>query len=234
MLDDLKRQVLEANWQLKEWGLVVLTWGNVSGCDRDRGLVVIKPSGVDYAVMKSEDLVVVSLEGEIIEGKRRPSADTPTHLALYRAFNTINGIAHTHSQFATTFAQACRPIECLGTTHADHFKGMIPVTRFLTAAEVSQNYELATGQLIVETFKGRDPSTMPAVLVAGHGAFTWGKSPREAAQNSLILEQVAQLAYQTLLLNPAVAPLPEHILRKHFLRKHGQGAYYGQNNPSKE
>ncbi|MBC7187282.1 MAG: L-ribulose-5-phosphate 4-epimerase [Calditrichaeota bacterium] len=228
MLEELKLEVLQANLALREHGLVTLTWGNVSGRDREENLVVIKPSGIDYSRLSPEDMVVVDLEGKVVEGKWQPSSDTPTHVALYQAFRRIGGIAHTHSDYATSFAQACRPIPCLGTTHADHFHGPIPVTRFLTADEVEGEYERATGLAIVEAFAQLDPLEMPAVLVAGHGPFTWGENPMEAVNNSLALEKVAQMAFHTLLLNAKVQNLPNHILKKHFQRKHGPEAYYGQ------
>lgn len=228
MLEELKLEVLQANLALREHGLVTLTWGNVSGRDREQNLVVIKPSGIDYSRLSPEDMVVVDLEGKVVEGKWQPSSDTPTHVALYQAFRRIGGIAHTHSDYATSFAQACRPIPCLGTTHADHFHGPVPVTRFLTADEVEGEYERATGFAIVEAFAQLDPLEMPAVLVAGHGPFTWGENPMEAVSNSLALEKIAQMAFQTLLLNAKVQDLPQHILKKHFQRKHGPEAYYGQ------
>jgi L-ribulose-5-phosphate 4-epimerase len=195
--------------------------------------VIIKPSGIGYDVLKASDMVVLDLEGNVLEGKWNPSSDTPTHLALYRSFKNIGGITHTHSLHATMFAQACREIPCLGTTHADHFEGTIPVTRYLTENEVQKDYELHTGTVIVERFVELNPDTMPAVLVAGHGPFTWGKNPEDAVENSLILEQVAQMALGTLQIEPGIKPLPEYILRKHHLRKHGPDAYYGQENKIK-
>jgi len=228
MLAALKEQVLAANLDLVKFNLVTLTWGNVSGISRAEGLVVIKPSGVEYAKLKVNDLVVVDLAGKIIEGKLRPSSDTPTHLELYRAFPAIGGIAHSHSPFATVFAQAGREILCLGTTHADTFYGAVPLTRLLRKAEVKKDYELNTGKVIVERFKQLDPAALPGVLVAGHAPFTWGKDAREAVKHNLILEQIAQLALSTLILNPKVPELPEYILDKHHRRKHGPDAYYGQ------
>jgi L-ribulose-5-phosphate 4-epimerase len=228
MLENLKAIVLEANLALVKYGLVTLTWGNVSGIDRAEKIVVIKPSGIDYTKLSVDDLVTVDLEGNIINGKWQPSTDTPTHLALYRHFPEIGGIAHTHSEAATAFAQACREIPCLGTTHADHFSGSVPVTRFLSEKEVENDYELNTGAVIIERFKQLNPVEMPAVLVAGHAPFTWGKDPAEAVKNSLVLERVAAMAFRTILLNQRVPELPDHILKKHYDRKHGSGAYYGQ------
>jgi len=229
MLESLKESVWQANRDLVVHRLVRLTWGNVSGIDRREGLVVIKPSGVSYDSMQPDDLVVVDLDGTIHEGRLRPSSDTPTHLALYRAFKNIAGIAHTHSEFATIFAQAAREIPCFGTTHADHFNGPVPVTRLLSEAEVAADYEGNTGQLIIETYAERNPDEMPAVLVAGHGPFTWGQSPAAAVENNLVLEIVAKMALGTWQLNPAAIDLPAYLLKKHFTRKHGPDSYYGQN-----
>ena len=228
MLKDLKQKVLKANLDLVKYGLVTLTWGNVSGINRKKGLVVIKPSGVDYNKMKSEDMVVVDLNGKVVEGKLKPSSDTPTHIELYKSFKNIGGISHTHSEFATIFAQACKEIQCLGTTHADNFNGTVPLTRFLTEEEVKDNYELNTGKIIVERFKNLDADTLPGVLVSGHAPFTWGKNPDDAVKNSLVLERVAKMAYISLQINPSLSSLPAHILKKHHLRKHGENAYYGQ------
>ena len=230
MLNELKQQVWQANLDLVETGLVILTWGNVSGIDRDRGVVVIKPSGVPYDRLQPEDLVVVNLaDGKVLEGKLNPSSDTPTHLALYRAFTEIGGVAHTHSPGAVAWAQACRDIPCLGTTHADHFAGPVPVTRKLSPAEIAERYEENTGVAIVERFRSGnlDPATVPAVLVPHHGPFTWGKSAAAAVEHALILEAVAGMARKTLSLNPA-AVIPEELTAKHFRRKHGPEAYYGQ------
>lgn len=224
----LREEVLEANLDLVRYNLVTLTWGNVSGILRDEGLVAIKPSGVEYRKLRASDLIVVDLTGKIVEGKGRPSSDTPTHIELYKAFPAIGGVAHTHSEFATVFAQACHEIQCYGTTHADAFFGTVPVTRFLTKEEVGEQYELNTGKLIVERFKGLDPSAMPAVLVAGHAPFTWGTSASDAVKNSVILERVASMAFRAVTLNPELASLPEYLLNKHHLRKHGPEAYYGQ------
>jgi L-ribulose-5-phosphate 4-epimerase len=234
MLKDLKERVYRANLDLVGHGLVILTFGNVSGIDRRRGIVAIKPSGVGYEKMKPADIVLVDLDGRRVEGKLRPSSDTPTHIALYRAFPAIGGIAHAHSEYATMFAQAGQEIPCLGTTHADHFRGSVPVTRMLTKAEVERGYEANTGRLIAERFRRLDPAAMPAVLVAGHGPFTWGKSPEEAVRNALVLEQVAKTAFGTQTLAPGSGPLPAHLLRRHFERKHGPRAYYGQAKKGKE
>jgi L-ribulose-5-phosphate 4-epimerase len=228
MLNKLRKDVWCVNDGLVRHSLVVLTFGNASGIDRKRGLVAIKPSGVDYESMKPEDMVLVAMDGKIVDGALRPSSDTPTHLVLYRAFPGIGGIVHAHSPAATVFAQAGRPIPCLGTTHADHFAGPVPVTRPLRKAEVEGDYEIETGKVIVERFAGLDPAAMPAVLVAGHGPFVWGRTPEEAVRNAIALEYVAGMALATLRLNPKTAALPEYLLRKHHQRKHGPRAYYGQ------
>ena len=228
MLDWLKAEVFQANLDLVRHGLVTLTWGNVSGFDHSARCAVIKPSGVEYESMSAKDMVVVDLEGNTIEGKLRPSSDTPTHLELYKAFPAIGGIVHTHSVYATMFAQACREIPCLGTTHADHFNGPVPVTRFLTEEEVRRGYEQETGKIIIERFAGMNPSDTPGVLVAGHAPFVWGANAADAVQNSLILERIAQMALGSYQLNPAVTVLPAHIQEKHYQRKHGPNAYYGQ------
>ena len=234
MLKTLREEVCQANLRLKNYNLVTLTWGNVSGIDRQKGMVVIKPSGIGYEVLQAADMVVVDFEGNRVEGKWRPSSDTPTHLHLYRSFKNIGGIAHTHSLHATIFAQASREIPCLGTTHADHFHGTIPVTRLLTENEVFEDYELNTGKVIVESFNEINPEEMPAVLVAGHGPFSWGRTPEEAVKNSIVLEQVAKMTLGTLQLEPQSPLLPDYILRKHYLRKHGPEAYYGQKNKVKD
>ena len=228
MLEELKEQVCRANRDLERGGLVTLTFGNVSGFDRAKGMMAIKPSGVGYAALKPADVVLVDLEGGRAEGRLEPSTDAPTHLALYRAFSEIGGVTHTHSPFATMFAQARRGIPCLGTTHADHFNGEVPVTRALTRKEAAGKYEENTGRAIVERFEKINPDEMPAVLVAHHGPFTWGRTAGEALTNSVALELVAQTALGTLQLNGAVGPIPDFLLAKHFLRKHGPGAYYGQ------
>ena len=228
MLEDLKRRVCEANRVLAGRGLVILTFGNASGIDRRRGVVAIKPSGVGYEALSPKDIVLVGLDGRIVEGRLRPSSDTPTHLALYRAFPEIGGVVHAHSAHATMFAQARREIPCLGTTHADHFNGPVPVTRLLTKAEVEADYEGATGTVIVERFAGLDSRAVPAVLVAGHGPFAWGASPEEAVENAQSLEFVAWMALGTLTLRPGRSALPGYLLSKHHERKHGARAYYGQ------
>jgi L-ribulose-5-phosphate 4-epimerase len=228
MLEELKQEVLEANCELWKQGLVTLTWGNVSGICRSAGIVAIKPSGVDYATLSVNDIVLIDMEGRVVEGTLRPSSDTPTHLALFKTFPEIGGVAHTHSTYATVFAQACREIPCLGTTHADHFFGAVPVTRLLTEEEVTVEYEKNTGKVIVERFAGLNASAMPGVLVAGHAPFCWGSSAADAARTSLILERVAKMAYCTMRLRPDTDPLPEYFLQKHYFRKHGPNAYYGQ------
>jgi L-ribulose-5-phosphate 4-epimerase len=228
-LKELKEAVWEANLQLVREGLVLQTWGNASAVDRDRGLVVIKPSGVPYDQMKPGHMVVVSLEtGQTVEGALRPSSDTPTHLVLYRAFPQIGGVVHTHSLYATAWAQACRPLPCYGTTQADYWFGEVPCTRAMKPAEIRRDYEANTGHVIVETFRGRDPLQQPAVLVASHGPFTWGRHVHEAVHNAVVLEFVARLASETLRIHPRVRPVTRPLLEKHFLRKHGPGAYYGQ------
>ena len=226
MLEQLKQQVFEANLLLPKYGLVTFTWGNVSAIDRTSGLVVIKPSGVEYETMKVEDMVVVSLDGEVVEGTLNPSSDTPTHLELYRSFPHIGGVVHTHSRWATIFAQAGREIEALGTTHADHFFGPIPCTRPLTDEEIRGAYEKQTGCVIVETFDHRNPDDMPACLVYSHGPFTWGKDAVDAVHNAVVLEEVAQMAYFTRALG--TQSMQQTLLEKHFFRKHGAGATYGQ------
>lgn len=228
MLEALRQQVLEANLALPVHGLVTLTWGNVSGVDRDEGLVAIKPSGVDYGEMGAEDVVIVDLDGNQVEGERRPSTDTPTHLALYRAFESIGGVAHTHSTWATAWAQAGREIPILGTTHADLCPEPIPLSRALTEQEVADDYEGATGQVLVEAVGEEGPDRVPAALVRGHGPFCWAQSPAAAVECAVTLEEVAHLALLTTALDPAVEPLAAAIRDKHFTRKHGPHAYYGQ------
>ena len=229
MLEMLKQQIYEANMELPRRGLVTYTWGNVSGIDRESGLFVIKPSGVDYEKMKPEDMVVMDLEGNQIEGSMRPSSDTPTHLELYKAFPQIGGIVHTHSVYATAWAQAGRGIPCYGTTHADYFYGEIPCARNLTAEEIEEGYEKNTGLVIVETFKGRNPMYVPGVLCKNHGPFTWGKDGAEAVHNAVVLEEIAKMNLFTELLNPGGDnSTPQCMQDKHFMRKHGPNAYYGQ------
>ena len=229
MLEELKQRVLKANLELVREGLVIQTFGNVSGIDRDRGLIVIKPSGVPYSEMKSEHMVVVALDtGKVLEGSLRPSSDTPTHAVLYRAFKDIGGVTHTHSLYATAWAQAGRAIPSVGTTHADYWYGNVPCTRMLSDKEIATEYETNTGNVIVETFGNLDPMQHPAVLVASHGPFTWGKDADNAVHNAVILEFVARLASETLRINPKAEPMQSALLDKHFLRKHGAGAYYGQ------
>jgi L-ribulose-5-phosphate 4-epimerase len=231
MLEELKQQVCEANLDLVKEGLVIQTWGNASDIDRERGLVVIKPSGVPYASMKPQHMVVISLEtGRVVDGYLKPSSDTPTHLVLYRAFPKIGGVVHTHSLFATAWAQAQRTIPAYGTTQADYWYGEVPCTRAMKPAEIKTDYEANTGHVIVETFKKLklDPMQHPAVLVASHGPFTWGKDVHDAVHNASVLEFVARLAGETLRLNPKTKPMPSVLLDKHFLRKHGPKAYYGQ------
>lgn len=227
-LHALRSQVLDANLELVRAGLVIHAFGNASGIARDEGLVVIKPSGVAYDQLTADNLVVTDLEGRVVEGDFRPSSDLPTHLALYRAFPGIGGVAHTHSRHATAWAQAGRAIPCLGTTHADHFRGAVPVTDPMTPEEISAGYEWNTGQVIIRRFADLDPAQMPAVLVHGHAPFCWGKTPAAAAHVADVLEHVAAMARQTLLLNPDAPEISEHLRDKHFLRKHGPGAYYGQ------
>lgn len=229
MLDELKKQVLEANLRLPKHGLVTFTWGNVSGIDRASGLVVIKPSGVEYDGMSVEDMVTVELStGKVAEGRWKPSSDTATHLALYRAFANIGGVVHTHSRWATIFAQAGMGIPPLGTTHADYFYGDIPCTRRMTTTEISGEYELETGNVIIERFSGMDPDAVPAALVHSHGPFTWGKDASDAVHNAVVLEELAFMAWQNLSINSEIAPMQPELLNKHYLRKHGAGAYYGQ------
>ena len=230
MLEQLKQQVFEANLELPKYGVVIFTRGNVSGIGREKGLVVIKPSGVDYDRMKADDMVVTDLEGKIVEGHLKPSSDLMTHLEFYRNFPNIGGVVHTHSINAVAFAQAGKDIPALGTTHGDYFYGPIPCTRYMTPEEIKGEYELNTGKVIVETFKERkiDPDTMPAVLVRSHGPFTWGKDPFDAVHNCVVLETLAKMAFKSLIINPEADKMQDELLDKHFLRKHGPGAYYGQ------
>ena len=228
--EKLKEEVLCANLDLPKHGLVTFTWGNVSGIDREQGVVVIKPSGVSYEAMKASDMVVIDLDGKIIDGSLRPSSDTPTHLALYRQYAAIGGIVHTHSTHATSWAQAGRAIPAFGTTHADYFYGEIPCTRVLSEQQTVGHYETETGLAIVERFReGQiDPQNMPVVLVANHGPFAWGKDAGDAVHNAAVLELTARMAHLSLQLAPALPPMPQPLLDKHFFRKHGPGAYYGQ------
>ena len=231
MLEALRHQVCQANLLLPKHNLVTFTWGNVSGIDRDSGLIVIKPSGVDYDGMTPEDMVVVDLDCKVVEGKWKPSSDTPTHVELYKAFPDCGGIVHTHSRWATSFAQARLDIPALGTTQADYFYGAIPCTRQLTDAEIRGWYEKETGTVIIETFRERgiDPEQVPAVLVMSHGPFAWGKDAMNAVHNAVVLEEVAFMALHARILNPALPPMQQELLDKHYLRKHGKNAYYGQN-----
>ncbi len=230
MLEKLKQEVLEANLMLPKHGLVTFTWGNVSGVDRESGMFVIKPSGVEYDGMTADDMVVVSLEtGERVEGKYKPSSDTPTHLALYRAFKDVGGICHTHSRWATSFAMAGKGVIALGTTHGDYFYGEIPCTRKMTPEEIAGEYEKETGNVIIETFKGIDPMTIPAVLVMSHGPFTWGKDAHESVHNAVVLEEAAFMNYHAQTMTPGIGPMQQELLDRHYLRKHGKNAYYGQN-----
>lgn len=229
MLNDLKKEVLEANLSLVRHGLVIFTWGNVSGIDRGKGLVVIKPSGVSYEDMSSADMVVVDMDGNIVEGNLKPSSDTPTHLVLYKNFRNIGGVVHTHSEWATSWAQAGRSIPAYGTTHADYFYGEIPCARKLTKEEIEKEYEKNTGLVIIERFNDLDPDAIPGVLVNGHAPFSWGKDPDEAVHNAVVMEEVAKMAFRNEVLGNK-SPVDKFLLDKHYLRKHGKNAYYGQNN----
>jgi L-ribulose-5-phosphate 4-epimerase len=228
MLEDLRKQVLEANLELVHRGLVLYTFGNASGIAREDGLVVIKPSGIPYEHMTAHHLVITDLEGKTVEGNLRPSSDLATHLILYRAFPTIGGVVHTHSRHATAWAQANREIPCLGTTHADYFYGSVPVTEPMKEEEIVNDYEANTGHVIVRRFHSLDPDQIHAVLVAGHGPFCWGQSVSDAARVAIVLEEIARMAFHTVLLNPDIGSLGKELLDKHYLRKHGPGAYYGQ------
>lgn len=230
MLEELKENVCLANIELQRLGLVILTWGNVSGIDREKGLVVIKPSGVAYEKLTPDKMVVLDLQGNAIEGEFQPSSDAPTHLQLYRQWDAIGGICHTHSATATMWAQSCKAIPCFGTTHADYFYGPVPVTDLMTPEQIKQDYEHNTGEVIVACFKDKDPMQIPAVLVANHGPVTWGKDATAAVENALVLEEVAAMALGTVTINPGQSPINKVLLDKHYLRKHGKDAYYGQNN----
>ena len=230
MLEELKKEVYEANMLLPKYGLVTFTWGNVSGIDREKGLFVIKPSGVDYDKLSPEDMVVMDMEGNRVEGHYKPSSDTPTHLEIYKAFPEIGGIIHTHSSYATSWAQAGRSIPCYGTTHADYMYGDIPCMRCLTKEEIDEAYEANTGRLIVNYFKesGRNPMDVPVCLCKNHGPFAWGKDPHEAVHNAVVLEEVAKMAYRAEIIEPRIQPAPQELQDKHYYRKHGANAYYGQ------
>ena len=227
MLEKLKEEVFLANLDLVKHGLVIFTWGNVSGIDREKGLVVIKPSGVSYDKMKPKDMVVLNLYGKVMEGNLKPSSDTPTHLVLYRQFENIGGVVHTHSEWATSWAQAGKGIPAIGTTHADYFYGEIPCTRKMTAEEINGDYELETGKVIIESFKDLNPDQVPGVLVNNHGPFNWGTDVRNAVHNAVVMEELAKTTFRSLQLNPE-AKMDQVLLDKHFLRKHGKDAYYGQ------
>ncbi|MBU3099869.1 MULTISPECIES: L-ribulose-5-phosphate 4-epimerase [Clostridium] len=228
MLKELKEKVLEANLQLPKKGLVTFTWGNVSAIDREKGLIVIKPSGVSYEKMKIDDMVVIDLDGKIVEGKLNPSSDTDTHILLYKEFKGIGGIVHTHSSWATSWAQAGMSIPCFGTTQADYFYGSIPCTRKMSQEEIKGRYEYETGKVIVETFKGINPEFVPGVLVNNHGPFAWGKDAMDSVHNAVVMEEVAKMAYRSIQLNKELGSIDNNLLGKHFLRKHGENAYYGQ------
>ncbi|WP_426350366.1 L-ribulose-5-phosphate 4-epimerase [Alloiococcus sp. CFN-8] len=228
MVEALKQQVYLANMELVQKNMVIYTWGNVSGIDRDQGLVVIKPSGIAYEDLKAEDMVVLNLEGEVVEGDLKPSSDTATHIALYRAYPSIGGIVHTHSVYGVTFAQAGIDIPPLGTTHADYFHGVIPCTRNLTEEEIAEAYEENTGRVIIDTIGDKDPLEIPGIVVKNHGPFAWGNDPSEAVYNGVVLEKIAEMAYRTLTLNPLATRAPQYLLDKHYYRKHGAKAYYGQ------
>ena len=229
MYKKLKEEVLKANLLLPKYGLVVFTWGNVSAIDREKGVVAIKPSGVEYDDMQAEDIVIVDLAtGNVLDGKLKPSSDTPTHLELYKQFPNIGGIVHTHSRWATIFAQAKHPIKAYGTTHADYFYGEIPCTRLLSEAEITGEYELNTGKVIVETFKDLDPGFVPGVVVASHGPFAWGKNALDAVHNAVVMEEVSMMSWHAKVENPNLDSMQQTLLDKHFLRKHGKNAYYGQ------
>lgn len=229
MLEELKQQVYKANMLLPKYALVTFTWGNVSGIDREKGIFAIKPSGVDYDKLKPEDMVLVDLEGNVVEGELRPSSDTPTHLELYKAFEKIGGIVHTHSPWATSWAQAGRAIPCYGTTQADYMYGEIPCARNLTKEEIDEGYEKNTGRIIIECFQRKDYQAVPCVLCKNHGPFAWGKNAGEAVHNAVVLEEVAKMACRSEMINPHADPAPQILLDKHYFRKHGVNAYYGQN-----
>lgn len=228
MLEKLKKEVFDANIQLKEKGLIIYTWGNVSGIDKGSGLVVIKPSGVDYETMKPEDMVVVDLDGKLVEGHYNPSSDTETHIELYKKYPEIGGVVHTHSTWAVSFAQAGLSIPAFGTTHADYFYGDIPCTRELSKEEINDNYELNTGRVIIETIADKNPMEVPGIVVKNHGPFAWGKTPADSVYNAVVLEKVSEMSYKTMTLNPQAPRVSQYLLDKHYYRKHGSDAYYGQ------
>ncbi|MFH1070864.1 MAG: L-ribulose-5-phosphate 4-epimerase [Candidatus Glassbacteria bacterium] len=232
MLEELRQEVLEANLELRRKGLILFTWGNASGCDRQRGLVVIKPSGVPYEDLSPDKLVVVDLDGRQVEGDCNPSSDTPTHLEIYKAFPQVSGVAHSHSTYAVIWAQARRPIPAFGTTHADYFHGEVPLTRPLTPREIGRGYEVETGRVIAERFRELDPLAMPGVLVYSHGPFTWGESAARAVENMAVLEEVARMAWGTVQIDPLTPPMQQELLDKHYYRKHGDKSYYGQKKQS--
>jgi len=228
MLEELKQKVCDANIELQKHDLIIYSWGNVSGIDRESGIVAIKPSGVAYDELTSKKIVLVDLDGNKKEGDLNPSSDTPSHLELYRRFKDIGGVCHTHSAYATMWAQSCKEIPCFGTTHADYFYGPVPVTESMTESQIKSNYELNTGKIIVKRFKDLDPMQTPAVLVANHGPFTWGRDPAGAVESAVVLEQTAKMALGTIVVNPEQQKIVKALLDKHYLRKHGKDAYYGQ------
>jgi len=229
MLEELKKEVYKANMLLPKYELITFTWGNVSAIDREKGLIVIKPSGVEYDEMSAEDMVVVDLDGNVVEGKYKPSSDTPTHIKLYKEFKNIGGVVHTHSRWATIFAQAGKSVIPYGTTQADYFYNEVPCTRDMTSEEIGNNYEYNTGEVIVETFKNLNPDFIPGVLVKNHGPFTWGKNANEAVHNAVVLEEIAMMAWNTEILGGTyIKKMPQELIDKHFMRKHGPNAYYGQ------
>ena len=228
MYEELKKAVCDANIELYKQRLVICSWGNVSGIDRSKGIVAIKPSGLPYEELTPDKIVLLDLDGNIVEGDLNPSSDTPTHLELYRNFDSMGGICHTHSPVATMWAQACKEIPCFGTTHADYFYGPIPVTEVMVKDKIKSDYELNTGEVIVRRFENINPMEMPAVLVANHGPFTWGKTPDKAVEANVVLEQIATMALGTVTINPKQGPISKALLDKHYLRKHGENAYYGQ------
>ncbi|MBW8042488.1 MAG: L-ribulose-5-phosphate 4-epimerase AraD [Planctomycetes bacterium] len=234
MYEELKKAVCDANVELHKQQLVICSWGNVSGIDRSAGIVAIKPSGLAYDELTADKIVLLDLEGNLVEGDLNPSSDTPTHLELYRNFEAIGGICHTHSLSATMWAQSCKEIPCFGTTHADYFYGSVPVTEVMKPDEIKSDYELNTGKVIVRRFAEIDPMKIPAVLVANHGPFTWGRAPAEALEATVVLEQIATMALGTITIKPKQGPIAEELLDKHYLRKHGKEAYYGQQNPARQ